>query len=508
MIRSAFALLLLGAAAPAAGQPIEPRDFKRQFAAAGGSWERRALILRLDPADRAARKLLVKGVLETQEWFLREAAIERIAATRDPRALDALKGERDPLAREGVALALGRQGDPGHVPFLLGLLRDKRAVVRRGAAIALRAFRDRLVVDGLIAAWEGEPAFEVWIHLLESLEALTGERDLRSAQAWRDWWDTVGAEWVAPDPDPAADGSGERIRAAAGGTRLDLRSRGRGSPLLVLPEYGYERGYLETWLRDLEDASQVLYLDLPGAADFEDPPLEPAPGLPDPYYPIDRLVAAFEALHGQLVAERKIQDVPFAVVAHGLSGWIAMRYAALHPGRVRRLILVAPYSGGAAWEAGRERVERRGGEVGDPEMVHFAQSQLYGGYEAQSEDEEEALQRKEWTLYFADPRGLEIGRLYGPVVSKGEGEEAYEMRQLLRPLGTVAIPEFELSALDRQRVPTLVCHGERAVRTSLEDAQAVAAHFGGKVVRFKRSARAPFVEDHDAFVAAVRDFLD
>lgn len=82
------------------------------------------------------------------------------------------------------------------------------------------------------------------------------------------------------------------------------------------------------------------------------------------------------------------------------------------------------------------------------------------------------------------------------------------MRALLRPLGTVAIPEFDLGALERHRVPTLVVHGDRAVRTSLEDAQVIAAHFGGKVARFKESARAPFIEEHDGFVAAVRKFLD
>ena len=86
-------------------------------------------------------------------------------------------------------------------------------------------------------------------------------------------------------------------------------------------------------------------------------------------------------------------------------------------------------------------------------------------------------------------------------------KEGAEYRRLQRPLGTVVIPEFELKKTRPVRIPTLVVHGDHSVRTSLPDAQAVAKHFGGSVARFAKSARVPFIEEHDKFVKLARKFL-
>jgi pimeloyl-ACP methyl ester carboxylesterase len=505
-------LLILGAAAAASAD--DAKALARRYAAAKGSWERRALVEGLDANDSGARKFLL-GVLAKEPWYQREGAIAALSRLKDEAAWKKLLKERKTPVLEGVARALGKRGGQGAgaalsggaqaLSTLEGLLGHKTWQVRRAAAIALRGILVPGSIPALIKAWEKEKDFRVWIHCLESLEALTGEADLARAEDWRGWWEAKQSSFSFSSR--AKKTSGERIRTQARGTNLQLKTRGRGLPLLVLPEYGYEQIYLETYLRDLEDTNQILYLSLPGAADFTQPKLSPAPGLPDPYYPIDRLVESLEALHAQLVAEKKIQDRPFAILAHGMTAWIAMQYAAKHPKRVRKMILIAPYSGGAAWEAGRDRVEARGRKLKDLEMEHFAQSQLYDGYEAQGDAESTALERKEFSLYFADQRDLEIGRIFGPVVTKEENGEEWEARQIARALGTVVIPEFKLSDLPRVRVPVLVCHGDHSVRTSLEDAGVVAKHFGGKVQRFKKSARMPFYEEHDGFLKLARKFL-
>ena len=494
-------LLALTLAAPTSA--LEPEEFQRRYGAAKDSWVQRALIEELDPADPAARELLLR-VLEKAPWYQREGAVATLAKLKDPAAWVALGKVRDAPALEGVARAAG---PAGQLALLKRLSRHKSWAVRRGAVISLRRVLSVEAVEALIAAWKGEQDFRVWIHCLESLEQLTGERDLARVEDWESWLEARRDALDLGQRAPRG-ASGKRIQTRARGTRLDLHSRGRGLPLLVLPEYGYEHFYLQTYLRDLEQGHQLLYLKLPGASDFVEPKLQPAPGLPDPYYPIERLVESLEALHAQLVQDKAIADRPFALLAHGMSCWIAMRYATLHPKRVRKLILVAPYSSGAAWEAGRDRVEARGRQLGDQEMVHFAQNQLYEGYEAQSDAETLALERKELSCYFADPRDLEIGRLFGPLVDKEEDGEVYSCRWIQRPLGTVVIPEFDLAKLPRVRVPTLVVHGNRSVRTSLEDAALVAKHFGGKVARFRKSARMPFYEEHADFVKVVRKLLD
>ena len=491
------ALLILAGAARA----DEAKELAKRYGEARDSWRQRALIEGLDPSAAGVRTFL-REVLAKEPWYQREGAVAVLGRLEGEGPWKELQADRRPAVQEGLARALGLRGVEALAP-LVELLGHKEWQVRRGAAIGLRSVLRPESIEALIKAWEGEQDFRVWIHCLQSLEALSGEGDLATAQDWRAWWDARRESFSFAQR--GAKDSGERIRTRARGTNLELRSRGRGLPLLVLPEYGYDQIYLETYLRDLEDTQQVLYLKLPGAADFGE--LKPAPGLPDPYYPIERLVDSLDSLHQQLVAEQKIQDKPFAILAHGMTGWIAMAYATKYPRKVRKLILVAPYSGGAAWSEGRDRVEARGVALGDQEMVHFAQSQLYGGYEAPGEDEAGAVERKEFSCYFADARDLEIGRLFGPLVTKTEGEEEYESRQIARPLGTVVIPEFELSERPRAKVPTLVVHGERSIRTSLSDAAVVAKHFGGKVARFKESARMPFYEEHEAFVKALRRFL-
>lgn len=495
-------------------QAEDAKALARRYSETPNSWDRRALVEGLDANDAGARKFLL-GVLAKEPWYQREGAISALARLKDEGTWSKLLKERKTPVLEGVTRALGRRGTQGPGAALSGgsaalsslevLLGHKSWQVRRAAAIALKGVLVPGSVQALIKAWEGEKDFRVWIHCLESLESLTGEADLPRVQDWRSWWEAKQASFSFGSRPKKT--SGERIKTQARGTNLELKTRGRGLPLLVLPEYGYEQLYLETYLRDLEQTHQLLYLSLPGAADFTDPKLSPAPGLPDPYYPIDRLVESLEALHAQLVRDKKIQDQPFAILAHGMTCWIAMQYAAKHPKRVRKMILIAPYSGGKAWEAGRDRVEARGRELKDQEMVHFAQSQLYEGYEAKSDPESTALERKEFNLYFGDQRDLEIGRIFGPIVTKEENGEEYDIRQIARPLGTVVIPEFDLLKLKRVRVPALVCHGDRSVRASLEDAGVVAKHFGGKLLRFKKSARMPFYEEHDGFLKAARKFL-
>jgi pimeloyl-ACP methyl ester carboxylesterase len=510
MIRLALpCLVLVLSALPAAAQDL--REWRQRWEQTSDSWVRRAMLGELDAADRKQRAQLL-DVLESGEWYLREGVIDVLARLDDPQTLAKLERIRDPEVQEGLAHAWARSGDRDRVPAIVKLLDARAWRVQREAAAALGGVPDLRAIEGLIAAWEGEPAFLVAQRIRTSLIRLTHQRDLgRQAQDWRGWWDAVGEGFEVPAEPLSEDEAlaGEEI-AREGATRLRLQTRGRGRPLLVLPEYGYEHLYLEGALGDLEDAHQILYLKLPGAADFVDPPLQPAPDLPDPYYPLARITDALDALHGELVAEGTIQDVPFAIVAHGLSCWIAMTYAARHPDRVRAMVLIAPYSSGEAWDAGRIRAEAKGLEGGDLELAHFAQSQLYGGYEAQSPEEEEALERKELSAYWADPRDLEIGRVYGPILEKTEGDDVYEMRRITRPMGTVVIPEFEQAALPNTPTPTLVIHGERALRTSLEDVQAVAAHYGkhGKVARLKRSARMPFYEEHEAFMKTVRAFLE
>lgn len=519
----------LGITLPSAAQgEVGAKEFKKAFVETQNSWERRALVERLDPTDDKSLELLTEFVLNEQDWYMREAAISVLAGAYDPgliQKLERMCGSRGkPMIIEGICMAFGKSGNKDRVPFLTEQLSSKKWVVKRAAAIALGHVPDKRSITPLINAWKGEDKFMVWVHILESLERITRQKNMPKASDWEAWWNTVKDTFELPtdDPDQLDEEelkSGDRVRTRVRGTNLDSRLRGNGLPLLVLPDYGLENDYLQTYLRNLEETNRILYVKLPGSSDFTDPPLQNAPGLPAPWYPIDRLVEAFEELHKELVKDGKIEDKPFAIMAHGLTCWIAMKYAATRPQRVRKMILIAPTSGNKAWGDGRDRLERRGQQIRDLELEHFAQSLLYNSqtgkhnYEATGPDDSAALTRKSWTCRFFDFRDLEIGRIFGPIVEKQVGQNQRSVGpKVLRPMGSVFIPDdFSLFKLDRVATQTLVVVGgaQSAVWTSQEDANAIARHYGqaGRVVTFPNSDRMPFIEENDKFVEIVQRFL-
>lgn len=526
MVGAVTGAICLGFALPAPGADSEAaKAFKKSFTETQNSWERRALVERLDPTDEDSLDLITDFVLKTQDWYMREAAIQVLAGAYDPgliQKLERMCGSRgEQTIIEGVCMAFGRSGNKDRVPFLIEQLESKKWQVKRAATIALGLVPDKRAVPALIQAWEKEEKFMVWVHILESLEKITRQKNMPRAADWKSWWETVKDTFEVPTEsadalDEEEMKSGDRIRTKVRGTNLDSRLRGNGLPLLVLPDYGYENDYLQTYLRNLEDTNRILYMKLPGATDFSDPPLQNAPGLPAPWYPIDRIVDAFEELHKELVAAGKIEDKPFAIMAHGLTTWIAMSYAAKHPTRVRRMILLAPTSGNKAWGDGRDRLERYGQQNRDLELEHYAQSMVYNqqtgkhNYEANGDDDSAALQRKSWTCRFFDFRDLEIGRIYGPIVEKRVGDAVSRGPKQFRPMGSVFIPnDFSLFRLDRVQTPTLVVVGARSVWTSIEDANALAKHYGqaGRVVTFPNSNEMPFIEENEKFVELVQRFL-
>lgn len=114
------------------------------------------------------------------------------------------------------------------------------------------------------------------------------------------------------------------------GVRLHLRDSGpRGAPaLLLLHGFGASLQTWDAWVPALQNKYRVLRIDLPGS------------GLsaPDPGgdYSDARTLQLLTALLNQLGIER------VSLVGHSIGGRIAWRFAAEHPQRVQRLVLVAP----------------------------------------------------------------------------------------------------------------------------------------------------------------------
>ncbi|WP_436521738.1 alpha/beta fold hydrolase [Actinoplanes sp. HUAS TT8] len=116
---------------------------------------------------------------------------------------------------------------------------------------------------------------------------------------------------------------------APDGTRLALHRTGRGDPLVCLPGGPMQAS---AYLGDLGGLSRhrlLLIPDLRGTGDSA-VPADPAS------YRCDRQVADVEALRQHVLLDR------FDLLGHSAGAALALLYAAAHPERVRRLILVNP----------------------------------------------------------------------------------------------------------------------------------------------------------------------
>lgn len=260
---------------------------------------------------------------------------------------------------------------------------------------------------------------------------------------------------------------------------------GRGSPLLLCggPQLGH--AYLRS-LDALSDVREVIYFDARGSGrtDLGDPSQLSFAGA----------IADLEGLREALGIER------FSVLGHSLGGHVAYLYAARHPDRVESLILV---------------------DVGPPLTEELARG-LWGAMQSQrTADDDAALQRIGTSAAFQarEPKVMEdyILNIYAPffrdrrtipTIDLGFTEITaanvvdYEERLV------ATLPEQDpLDRLSKVSCPTLVVHGE-VDPMPLESSRLVADSIpGAELTVIPGGSHFPFIEDRDAFLSVVREFL-
>lgn len=519
---TALLAAVVGFAVPAVSMGGD--DWKKAFGekfASKNSWERASAVKTLDPTQNDQLKMLYK-IADKEDWYLRSAAADVLAGKLEAKSLDeckkTLKGGSGNIA-EVIATAFGRSKDTDRADDLIEVLKKSSDVrVKRACAQALGYLPIKKGVSALIEALDKEAKnFLVLVHILEALERVTKEKH-KNAQDWKGWW--TGAETNWEPPKEGAEGTGEdskdqgdRVRTTVKGTDLDFRSRGKGRPLLVLPEYGYEKDYFETYLRNLEESNQIIYMKLPGVVDFKNPALENAPQLNQPFYPIDRLVDTLEALREELVKKGSIAEKsPIAIMGHGITCWVAIRYANKYPKSVSRLVLLSSYASDKAFSRDRKAMEDEGKKTGDQELEHYAMSLEYmqNGPRYQAKDAEEglALERKSFTTYFGNWQDLEIGRIFGPVVQKKISDtQAAMVPTVIRPMGGCFVPQFDLARESVIAQPTLIVGGERAFFGTPADCDEIAKHCEKPNMQIIKGARMPMIEENALFLKAMQKHL-
>lgn len=113
------------------------------------------------------------------------------------------------------------------------------------------------------------------------------------------------------------------------GTELAYHARGEGEPLVCLPGGAMRASEYMGDLGGLTASRRLVLLDLRGTGDSAIPADEST-------YRVDHQVADVEALREHLGLER------MDLLAHSAGGNLAQLYAAAHPHRVHRMVLVTP----------------------------------------------------------------------------------------------------------------------------------------------------------------------
>lgn len=116
-----------------------------------------------------------------------------------------------------------------------------------------------------------------------------------------------------------------RLHVRDSGTPPDAR---QAAPVLMLHGFGSSLHTWDSWAQTLSAEHRVIRVDLPGSG----------LSLPDPAgdYSDARALELLLALLDQLGVDRT------SIVGHSMGGRIAWTFAARHPERVRKLVLVAP----------------------------------------------------------------------------------------------------------------------------------------------------------------------
>jgi proline iminopeptidase len=272
-----------------------------------------------------------------------------------------------------------------------------------------------------------------------------------------------------------------------GDTRLHVTERGSGAlPLFVLHGGpGLDHTMFGSYVDPLGDACRLLLVD------------ERATGRSDPSPPatwtLEQHAADIEALAAALALDR------YAVLGHSYGALLALQHAVDFPGRP----LATVVSSGVPDARYLEAVEHELATFEPVELREQVQSSWAREANARTQEDVAAIMADQLPFHFADPRDPRIGELleamsdaiYGPDVLRAAATGGY---------GAIAV-EDRLAAVTH---PVLVLAGRHDRTCSVAAAQAIAdATPDSELVIFERSGHMTFVEENDAYLAAVRAFL-
>jgi proline iminopeptidase len=273
-----------------------------------------------------------------------------------------------------------------------------------------------------------------------------------------------------------------------GDTRLHVTERGAG-PLALFVLHGgpgLDHTMFGSYLDPLGDLCRLLLVDERGTGRSE-------PSAPETWS-LERHAADVEVLAAELGLER------YAVLGHSYGAFIALQHAVDFPGRAAATIVS---SGLPDARFLLEHVHRELEAFEPVELREQVTSSWAREAQARTQQDVASLIVDQLPFHFADPRDPRIGEMaaamgdavYGPDALRAAATGEY---------GHIAV-EDRLAGVTH---PVLVLAGRHDRTCSIEGAEAMAAGLpDAELVVFERSGHMTFVEENEAYLAAVRAFL-
>jgi proline iminopeptidase len=262
-------------------------------------------------------------------------------------------------------------------------------------------------------------------------------------------------------------------------TELFFSSTGTGTPVLVMHGgLGIDHTYFRPWLDPLGDVAELTFYDHRGNGRSARPPLDD----------VDHAtwVADADALREQLGHEQVV------LLGHSYGGFLALRYALAHPGRVGALVLVSTAATMQHWDRIHQNLEDR---RATPAQRRAFEDRPF----ADDQDMLSTLQAL-LPLYFHRPDPSLMATL----------GESLQVSAAACTAGGRCMADYDVRAdLARIDVPTLVLAGRHDFLLPPDiTAEPLAAGVpDAELVVFENSGHFPFLEENDAFLRVVRRFL-
>jgi proline-specific peptidase len=272
-----------------------------------------------------------------------------------------------------------------------------------------------------------------------------------------------------------------------GDTRLHVTERGEGALALFVLHGGpgLDHTMFGSYLDPLGDLCRLLLVDERATGRSEPSPPET--------WTLERQAADIEALAAALEVDR------YAVLGHSYGAFLALQHAVEFPGRPAGTIV----SSGIPDARYLEGVERELEAFEPVELREQVRSSWAREAHARTQQDVATLVADQLPFHFADPRDPRIDGLraamgdavYGPDVLRAAANGDY---------GAIAVEE-RLGAVSH---PVLVLAGRHDRTCPVPAAEAMAAALpDSELVIFEHSGHITYVEENEAYLAAVRAFL-